>query len=229
MEFIAADVEHFHRLVADLDALLVDPRVEDAVDRGRRLRSSSRVGSRLGNGRGPPPSRRTWPLGNGAASRSLRPRPMVERASPVMLDTAARPPRPAARTSLAANKRLPRSSRLEPSASHRRRIASPSIISTLVAGSMASGNPQALSHSVAWPKRPIRFTYRCACPNSKRPPASRTGASTRPSARKGPQVARKVQPSVQCPGPSTPGCRDGQPPSAATGIRPCVALVLQNQ
>jgi hypothetical protein len=39
-----------------------------------------------------------------------------DRASPVISATAATPPHPAARASLAANTRLPRSSRFEPSA-----------------------------------------------------------------------------------------------------------------
>jgi hypothetical protein len=46
-----------------------------------------------------------------------------DRASPVISATAATPPHPAARASLAANKRLPRSSRFEPSAFHLSRIA----------------------------------------------------------------------------------------------------------
>jgi len=45
------------------------------------------------------------------------------RANPVMIETAVRPPHPAARVSLAANNLRPRSSRFEPSASHRYQIA----------------------------------------------------------------------------------------------------------
>src|SRR5258706_15273085 len=104
----------------------------------RRLRSSSNVASRSSFRRGPPPSRRTRPRAGGGASRSFRPRSMVLRANPVMIETAARPPRPAARASLAANNRRPRSSRFEPSASQRRRIASLSIMPTLVATSRAT-------------------------------------------------------------------------------------------
>src|SRR5208337_3712401 len=247
MECIAADVETFHLGVGDLDAFLVDPRVEDALnfepclgdcrrdefDDGsvvcerpaapvlrdaaeqavwlepssafrltcrekpismsslrtllgliewpmatsadaslsrlfdthssgrtgspsvagstRRLRSSSSVASVSVNDRGPPPSRRTWPGASGGASRSFSPRPMVLRASPVTLDTAARPPHPAARASLAANNRRPRSSRFEPSASQRCRIARKSIMQTLVARSAPPRNRPPPSHKVAWP------------------------------------------------------------------------------
>src|SRR5271165_3008740 len=117
----------------------------------RRLRSSSSVASVSVNDRGPPPSRRTWPAGSGGASRSFSPRPMVLRASPVMLDTDARPPHPAARASLAANSRRPRSSRFEPSASQRCRIARKSIMQTLVARSAPPRNRPPPSHKVAWP------------------------------------------------------------------------------
>ena len=115
----------------------------------RRLRSSSNVASRSSFRRGPPPSRRTRPRTSGGASRSFKPRSMVLRANPVMRETAARPPRPAARTSLAANNRRPRSSRFEPSASHRRRITSPSIMPALVATNRATGDHPLPSHSVA--------------------------------------------------------------------------------
>src|SRR5208337_4248802 len=116
----------------------------------RRLRSSSSVASVSVNDRGPPPSRRTWPAASGGASR-FSPRPMVLRASPVMLDTAARPPHLAARASLAANNRRPRSSRFEPSASQRCRIARQSIMQTLVAHSAEPRNRPPPSHNVAWP------------------------------------------------------------------------------
>jgi len=53
-----------------------------------------------------------------------------DRASPVISATVATPPHPAARASLAAKTRLPRSSRFEPSASHLSRIARVSIIPT---------------------------------------------------------------------------------------------------
>ena len=59
-------------------------------------RSSISVASRLDGCRRPPPLRRSRPFGSDAASRSFRPRPMVERANPVIAETAARPPHPAA-------------------------------------------------------------------------------------------------------------------------------------
>ena len=65
---------------------------------------------------------------------------------------------------IAANNRRPRSSRFEPSASHRCRIACLSIMQTLVARNAASGDHSKLSHTVASPGRQIRFTYRCGCP-----------------------------------------------------------------
>jgi len=61
---------------------------------------------------------------------------MALRARPVTLDTVATPPHPAARASLAANKRRPRSSRFEPSASQRHRIARRSIMQTLLVASV---------------------------------------------------------------------------------------------
>ena len=54
-----------------------------------------------------------------AASRSSSPRLMVERASPVIRETTASPPRPAVLTSPAANIRRPRSSSFEPTMSQR--------------------------------------------------------------------------------------------------------------
>ena len=56
--------------------------------------------------------RRRWtsPAASGGRFKSFSPRPIVLRAIPVTLDTAASPPRPIARTSAAANRRRPRSS-----------------------------------------------------------------------------------------------------------------------
>jgi hypothetical protein len=88
---------------------------------------------------------------SGAVSMSFKPRSMVLRANPVMSDTAARSPHPAARTSLAAHNRRPRSSRFEPSASHRSRIASRSIMLTLVPISPMTENHPHPSHDVASP------------------------------------------------------------------------------
>jgi hypothetical protein len=56
---------------------------------------------------------------------------IVERASPVIFETNASPPRPAARTSAAAKSRRPRSSSVEPNFSHRTRIAVASIIKAI--------------------------------------------------------------------------------------------------
>ena len=78
---------------------------------------------------------------SGGASRSSWPRSIVERASPVIRDTTASPPQPAARTSLAANTRRPRSSRFEPSASHRCPIAPWSIMRPTYACSLPGGIP----------------------------------------------------------------------------------------
>ena len=55
----------------------------------------------------PPPARRTCPFASGSAPRSSSPRLIVERASPVISATIARPPQPAVRTSAAANRRRP--------------------------------------------------------------------------------------------------------------------------
>ncbi len=75
----------------------------------------------------------------------------VLRARPVTLDTTARPPHPAARVSLAANNRRPRSSRFEPSACQRCRIARQSIMQSLVARSPAPRNRPQPSQKVASP------------------------------------------------------------------------------
>src|SRR5665647_762277 len=111
-----------------------------------RRRSSISVVSWLHRRRRPPPLRLTRPFGNGVASRSFRPRPMVERASPVILEIASRPPRPAARTSPAANTLRPRSSSFEPTDSHLCRIAFASIMPTRILPGRYFRNPGALSH-----------------------------------------------------------------------------------
>src|SRR5882762_664359 len=71
-------------------------------------------------------------------------------------------PHPAARTSLAANNRRPCSSRFEPSASHRCRIARASIMPTLVMGRRAYRDRPQLSHTVAPhpPANPIHLSLR---------------------------------------------------------------------
>ena len=148
-----------------------------------RFRSRSSVASRAMSCRGPPPSRRTWPWtypgARGGASRAFRPRSIVLRARPVTTETAARPPHPAARTSLAANNRRPRSSRLEPSASQRRRIARVSIIPRADSAARhprESVNPEPLR---AWPRPENRFTCRCGRPklpySGKQAPECATG------------------------------------------------------
>ena len=94
-------------------------------------------------GPSPPPARRTCSFGSGAASRSSSPRLIVERASPVIFDTAARPPQPALRTSPAANNRRPRSSSFEPTVSHHCQIAFSSIMRPTYTRSPRTGIPQA--------------------------------------------------------------------------------------
>ena len=137
------------------------PRVAGST---RRSRSASSVGSRSVSGRGPPPSRRTRPCGSGGASRSFSPRPIVERASPVIAETAASPPRPAARASLAANTRRPRSSRFEPSAAHLCSIPCRSTMPPWLMLAATTGNCTCLSHTAAGPIQPIRFSCRCRRP-----------------------------------------------------------------
>src|SRR5260370_19917418 len=78
----------------------------------------------------PAAARRARPFGAAPTGSSSRPRPMVLRAIPVIRDTAAIPPQPAANASLDANARRCRSSRYGPSVSNRRRIAA-SLITTL--------------------------------------------------------------------------------------------------
>ncbi|TCS98578.1 hypothetical protein EDC64_1432, partial [Aquabacter spiritensis] len=125
--------------------------------------SASKLGSRSVSDRPPPPLRRTRLLGGGAASRSAKPRPMVERAIPVISETAASPPLPAARASLAANTRRPRSSRFEPSAFHRCSMPARSIMPTRLSCLAAIENQARLSHTAAG-ARNRRFGYPCGCP-----------------------------------------------------------------
>ena len=77
---------------------------------------------------------------------------MVERAIPVISNTASRPPHPAARASPAANTLRPRSSSFEPTASQRLRIACVSIMPTRILPTRRPRNPAALSHITAWRK-----------------------------------------------------------------------------
>ena len=95
---------------------------------GRRRRHPAQPGVSIA-GLLPPPARRTcWPSRTAPARKSARPRPMVLRAIPLARDTPATPPRPAARASLAANRRRSRSSKNGESTSKRAVMAAVSII-----------------------------------------------------------------------------------------------------
>src|SRR5580693_6078026 len=67
----------------------------------KRLSAGTSPGSFSQTDRRPPPARRTCPFGSGCASRSCLPRLIVERASPVILETITRPPRPELRNVIA--------------------------------------------------------------------------------------------------------------------------------
>jgi uncharacterized protein (TIGR02001 family) len=95
---------------------------------------------------------------------SFSPRPMVERASPVICETASRPPRPAARTSLAANIRRLHSSSFEPTAFQRLRIACVSTMPTRIMPQRRARNPATPSHITAWRQGANRFTCCGGCP-----------------------------------------------------------------
>jgi hypothetical protein len=92
------------KLLAIGDALPLITAPSPSSSYRRRPRSSAVSQS----ARRPPPARRMRLFGSGSASRSSSPRLIVERASPVSFETAARPPRPAVRTSAAANNALAR-------------------------------------------------------------------------------------------------------------------------
>jgi hypothetical protein len=92
-------------------------------------KSARRVASFFTSGLHPPPRRRTRPTSSvSALANSFRPRPIVLAAMPVAADTAAMPPYPAARASLAAHKRRSRSLRCRDSAAKRSRIGLETII-----------------------------------------------------------------------------------------------------
>ena len=97
-----------------------------------------------------------------AASRSFSPRPMVERASPVISETASRPPHPVARTSPAANTRRPRSSSFEPTNSRLCQIACVSIMPARIPPQRHPGNPIApeSNHHRAPERNPIHLLRR---------------------------------------------------------------------
>src|SRR5665811_406398 len=91
---------------------------------------------------------------------------MVERASPVILEIASRPPRPAARTSPAANTLRPRSSSFEPTDSHLCRIAFASIMPTRILPGRYFRNPGALSHLATSRQSKNRFICFGSLPKS---------------------------------------------------------------
>ena len=88
----------------------------------------------------------------------------IERASPVISETASRPPHPVARTSPAANTRRPRSSSFEPTDSHLCRIACVSIMPARIRPQRHPGNPIAPSQITTGRPRAIRFTCCDGCP-----------------------------------------------------------------
>src|SRR3954470_10866784 len=94
-------------------------------------RSSSRAASVATSGFRPPPGQRTRSASSRAAvASSFKPRPIVLTAMPVARDTAAIPPYPAVRASVAANSRRLRSSRWGNSKVKRARMPVGSIIPT---------------------------------------------------------------------------------------------------
>src|SRR4051812_35003431 len=94
-------------------------------------RSSSRAASVATRGLRPPPGRRTRSASSWATvASSFKPRPIVLTAMPVARDTAAIPPYPAVRASVAANSRRLRSSRWGNSKVKRARMPVGSIIPT---------------------------------------------------------------------------------------------------
>jgi hypothetical protein len=108
-----------------------------------RRRSSISVASSLTRVGRPPPGRRMRLLGNDVVSSCFKPRPSLERAYPVILATASSSPRPAARTSPAANRRRRRSSSLDPTSFQRQRIACVSIMPKSITPSERPRNPLA--------------------------------------------------------------------------------------
>src|SRR5215510_1913975 len=132
------------------------PRVAGST---RRFSAGTSPGSVVLTALRPAPERRTLPLANGAASRSSSPRLMVERARPVIRETTARLPQPAALTSPAANNRRPRSSSFEPTVSQRVRMASSSIMPSELRLFVRNRNPSDLSHSAARSQNAIQLLF----------------------------------------------------------------------
>jgi hypothetical protein len=110
----------------------------------------------------PPPGRRTRSASSRAAvASSFKPRPIVLTAMPVARDTAAIPPYPAARASVAANSRRPRSSRCGKSKAKRAQMPAGSIIPTRY----GIAPPPRIPASAPRP----RFTYSLTDPNGRPP------------------------------------------------------------
>ena len=123
---------------------------------------------------------------SGSASRSSSPRLIVERASPVIFETIARPPQPAVRASAAANNRRPRSSSFEPTASHRCQMASPLIMRSTYTHAQRAGIPNT---RVTTPHdHELRFSYCSECPKWRAAPQDL--ASHRQCLAPGPPLSR---------------------------------------
>jgi hypothetical protein len=94
-------------------AMLFDTRIKGRMGSPNVAGSTSRLsagtspGSAPDTDRRPPPARRTCPFASGSPSRSSSPRLIVERASPVIFETSARPPRPASAPRLHRRKQPP--------------------------------------------------------------------------------------------------------------------------
>src|SRR4051795_1479516 len=139
-------------------------------------RSSSRAASVATSGLRPPPGRRTRSASSRAAvASSFKPRPIVLTAMPVARDTAAIPPYPAVRASVAANSRRRRSSRWGNSKVKRARMPVGSIIPTRYGiAPRPRIQPSAPIHlfpdsHLVDPSDPIATTYQRAFPNLLKP------------------------------------------------------------
>src|SRR5712692_3522537 len=99
MKVIGDAVNGGEGCIGDGDALGIVAVIEAAAN------GEAAIGSLVATGLRPPPTRRTRSPSTTPSSRSCNPRPIVLRAIPVIRATAANPPQPAARTSLAASRR----------------------------------------------------------------------------------------------------------------------------